>query len=182
MERQLQFSILQYLGSLKGRNFDDEGLEVAIQCISEALSLDVVPPLAVPLPWSLEETFEAGYSVLHDQRFSSFLAMLQGKAYFAGLTEGTSAYKERLGAARAKYDEKYGITTTSTSSSSPPPSNMPMEQLKAEANALKGEGNKFLSAGCLDEAIACYTKAIAIDDTNAVFPSNRAAALITLNR
>jgi len=53
------------------------------------------------------------------------------------------------------------------------------EQL-AEANRLKDEGNKLFSANDFRAAIHKFTQAIAIDDTNEVFYSNRSAASASL--
>lgn len=47
-----------------------------------------------------------------------------------------------------------------------------------EANKLKDEGNKALLSSRFDEAVELYTKAIALDPTQAVFFSNRAQAHI----
>lgn len=50
------------------------------------------------------------------------------------------------------------------------------EEAKAKANALKGEGNKAMAVKEFDVAIAKYSEAIALDPSNVVFLSNRAAA------
>ncbi len=47
---------------------------------------------------------------------------------------------------------------------------------KAAAEKLKAAGNAQMSAKKYDEAIKSYTQAIALDSTNAVYYSNRAAA------
>ncbi|KAI4526258.1 TPR-like protein [Schizophyllum commune Loenen D] len=47
---------------------------------------------------------------------------------------------------------------------------------KAQADKLKAEGNSLMSAKKYDDAIEAYTKAIALDPSNPVYYSNRAAA------
>lgn len=49
-------------------------------------------------------------------------------------------------------------------------------ETKAKADALKGEGNKAMAAKDFDTAVAKYSEAIALDASNVVYLSNRAAA------
>lgn len=56
------------------------------------------------------------------------------------------------------------------------------ESDKAEAEKLKGQGNTLLREEKYLEAMECYTKAIALNPTNPVYYSNRAATYSQLNR
>lgn len=47
------------------------------------------------------------------------------------------------------------------------------------AASFKDQGNKFLTAGAFDDAIAAYTKAIELDSSDHVFFSNRSAAFLS---
>lgn len=50
------------------------------------------------------------------------------------------------------------------------------EENRLKAENLKTEGNQLMKDEKYEEAIKCYTKAMELDSTNAVFPCNRAAA------
>lgn len=52
------------------------------------------------------------------------------------------------------------------------------EQRKVKADWEKERGNQFFKDNLLNEAINCYTSAIQLDPTNAVYPANRAMCLI----
>ncbi|TFK41280.1 hypothetical protein BDQ12DRAFT_600655 [Crucibulum laeve] len=62
----------------------------------------------------------------------------------------------------------------STSGTSSPKA--PSAEDKAEAEKLKASGNALMSSKKYDEAIDSYTKAVALDPSNPVYYSNRAAA------
>uniref|UniRef100_A0A0R3W549 TPR_REGION domain-containing protein n=1 Tax=Taenia asiatica TaxID=60517 RepID=A0A0R3W549_TAEAS len=53
---------------------------------------------------------------------------------------------------------------------------------KVEAEKLKTQGNSFMALDKFDEAIDCYSQAIALDPTNAIYYCNRAAAKSRLNK
>lgn len=65
-------------------------------------------------------------------------------------------------------------SSSSSSSSDLPPN--PSASDKAEAEKLKSKGNVLMGQKDYDAAIDAYTQAIKLDETNAVFFSNRAAA------
>jgi len=70
-----------------------------------------------------------------------------------------------------KTRDKIGSQTSATSSSK-----SPSPEDKAQAEKLKQSGNALMSSKNFDQAIESYTKAIALDGTNPVYYSNRAAA------
>lgn len=55
-------------------------------------------------------------------------------------------------------------------------------ETKAKADAAKAEGNKAMASKEFDTAIAKYTEAIALDPTNVVYLSNRAAAYSSVSQ
>ncbi|KAG1715804.1 hypothetical protein ID866_1380 [Astraeus odoratus] len=67
-----------------------------------------------------------------------------------------------------------------SSSSAPTKPSVPSPEDKKKADAQKAEGNKLMNAKKYDQAIEAYTKAIALDPTNPVYYSNRAAAYSTM--
>ncbi|GMM36788.1 Sgt2 protein [Saccharomycopsis crataegensis] len=81
-----------------------------------------------------------------------------------------------------------GASSSSSSSSSKEDSSVPVNisadetERKAKAEALKAEGNKVMAAQDFEAAIAKYTQAIEVLDTNAVYYSNRAAAYSSVGK
>lgn len=57
-----------------------------------------------------------------------------------------------------------------------------MDDLKAQAALLKGEGNTYFAAKEFVDAEAKFTEALALDDKNAILYSNRAACRLQLGK
>ncbi|CAG9578509.1 putative small glutamine-rich tetratricopeptide repeat protein [Leishmania major strain Friedlin] len=93
-----------------------------------------------------------------DEKFVSFVELLEKKGYFKGVEKGSDEYAQRLEKAREKFNQR----------------NNPYEGLTAEQ--IKNKGNELMSQAKYKEAIAYYTKAIELQPDNAVFFANRAAA------
>jgi len=70
------------------------------------------------------------------------------------------------------------VTPQASTSAAPPAPGKPevTTEAKAKADALKQTGNSQMSKKDYAAAISAYTEAIALDPTNAVYYSNRAAA------
>lgn len=78
--------------------------------------------------------------------------------------------RDRVGARPQPSD-----STPAAEASTPAPE-APSVEDKAKAEKLKQEGNALMSSKKYEEAIEMYTKAIALDASNPVYYSNRAAA------
>ncbi|KAG6868552.1 hypothetical protein C0993_001248 [Termitomyces sp. T159_Od127] len=113
---------------------DREGLEVAIQCIGEAFSVD---------PSDKQQA----------ERLSVKPATLQ------------SIFDVFL-----KTRDKVAAQPSTSAPKAPSPDD------KAQADAHKQRGNSLMSAKKYDDAISAYTDSVALDPTNPVYYSNRAAA------
>ncbi|KAF5375174.1 hypothetical protein D9758_000040 [Tetrapyrgos nigripes] len=75
-----------------------------------------------------------------------------------------------------KTREKVASTSQSSAASGSTASKGPSAEDKAKADKLKQEGNALMSSKKYDEAIEAYSQAIALDTTNPIYYSNRAAA------
>lgn len=128
-EKKLQYAILRYLAGIHARKGGDE-LGVAIQCLGEALSLDVQnqelhDKLSIA-PLTLPQVFDSGLATLENPRFRKFYNVLKAKGYFNGVQEGTEAYATRLATVKEKYEAKFASEqpqvppTTIPSTSAPP--------------------------------------------------------------
>lgn len=92
------------------------------------------------------------------------------------IADAFSINKADASAVSAKFGGK-SLLEAVNSAGSEKPENIEVDaDTKAQADALKAEGNKAMAARDFATAIAKYSDAIALDSTNVVYLSNRAAA------
>jgi hypothetical protein len=99
--------------------------------------------------------------------FDKFLETLKARGFFAGLTEGTAEWEERLGKARGKFREKFTGAAGGAEASDAAASNNNLRDRLAEeskkmeqAEAYKAQGNQALTDKKYAEAAQCYSKAV----------------------
>ena len=87
-----------------------------------------------------------------------------------------SIFEVALKTLNAKKTPAAAEPSSSSQSTSSPADKTPSADDKKKAEALKMEGNALISAKSYSSAIQKYNEAIALDPTNPVYYSNRAAA------
>lgn len=134
-------------------------------------------------------------SAASDAGFKKFVSRLKsGTTFFANIEEGSPEYEKRLKRAKVKYESKMAAKRGSLAEVSKgsagvvgesgdlePPA-VVSDENKKNAVAAKEEGNAELAKKDFAAAYDCYSRAIALDGTNAVYHSNQAAALIEMGR
>jgi hypothetical protein len=107
----LRAHILAYIESASARDPDDEGLDVALQCLRESFGKTALP--AVP-ETSLLAVFEAGRAALaqgsappSDRGFERFVSTLSQRGYFAGCVPGSAEYNSRLASAQSRFAARF---------------------------------------------------------------------------
>jgi len=187
----LNFAILEYLTKLRESS---EGIDVAIQCLSEAFGLDFNSnddeKQYSYRPHTLESLFAAGVSSLKaktiaekndeikaNPRFEPFLTKVSEKGYFTGCEEGSEEYNSRMQKLIDKFSQKL---EAEAAVSAPEPTPKIDEALLAQADELKNKGNDALvKTKDYRLAIDYYTQAIDMypDGPNThIYYCNRAAA------
>eukprot|EP00998_Keelungia_sp_KM082_P002165 NODE_1261_length_1405_cov_61.541471_g1250_i0.p1 GENE.NODE_1261_length_1405_cov_61.541471_g1250_i0~~NODE_1261_length_1405_cov_61.541471_g1250_i0.p1 ORF type:complete len:414 (+),score=107.26 NODE_1261_length_1405_cov_61.541471_g1250_i0:78-1319(+) len=167
LDKSVAFCVLQWLQKHKTK--EDEGLDVAMQCISEVfkvsatdLSLDCGSSLETLIGEALEKKGSTETDSVTQEKLNEFIQILKQKGYFDNLVEGSPEYQEKYETAKKKFQQR----------------NNPYAGLTAEQ--LKTQGNEKMTAGNFREAAQFYTKAIEADPTSAVYFCNRAAAFLHL--
>jgi len=92
--------------------------------------------------------------------------------------------EERLEKARQKFREKFDAAPGGSAAANPNLRDRVAGESKRmeQAEALKAEGNKHLTEKRYEEAAKCYSQAIVLWPSNAVYHSNRAAAFTHLQK
>jgi len=137
-----------------------------------------------------------------DSKYSKFIKTLTGAGFFNGVVEGSADYEARLAKAHETYVAKYGNRTAANSTApeaapAPAPEAAPAAPAPAapaapaveptpeeiaQAEEIKGQGNKALAAKNFEEAVALYGEALVLRPGHHIYLSNRAAALSYLDR
>ncbi len=184
-------AVLQHLEAAQtGSSANSDALMQAHKLLAEAYSIDVNDAeLRSKYPTnnlSLPDVYMAGRKSLLEQgtkstdpAFTNFLNRLKGTKFFAGVEEGSEEYLRRVEKARKKFEERpRGTPESPTAVPTTQNKEVPVvdEKTRAEADALKMEGNAQLKAGEFTKAAETYSKCIALDGTNAIYYGNRAAA------
>jgi len=197
----LHSALLQYLSQLQGAAAgstaaavglqDAEGLDVAIQCLTEATGADAKN---ANIDHGLLEIFARGVASISaiesHARWPQFLALLKEKAFFDGAAPGSLEHAKRMEQARAKFEAKYpgeqsgaaASPAAAAAAASPAAPAAVSAEAKAAAEAAKNAGNALLGKGDHAGAVAKYTEAIALNPSNAIYRANRAAAHVNLKQ
>jgi len=203
IEKKLVFSILQYLTEVNSKapeGVDVESLEVAIQCLSQAFSLDVndeehKKQHAIGSP--LDQVFR--YGLVLDASEDTPISGLLKKALNTAEKNPIKSREEQI------FEEKFeqylkSLTEKGFFTGTEPGtqqyndrvekarSRLKEEEEKAKqrrvelAEEKKAEGNTLLRENNIDEAIEKYSEAINLNPYNAIYYANRAAAYTSLRR
>jgi len=127
-------------------------------------------------------------------KYSQYVQSIRKKGFFGDFKPGSSEYEERMQRARRKFLEKFGTpehpSQAQTKNDMPKQTTtdaMQVDSMSKEekiklAEQHKVDGNNFLQAKQHIKAIESYTKAIELDDSNAIYYCNRAAVYSHLGR
>lgn len=118
-----------------------------------------------------------------DATFLKFISKLKETTdFFKGVEEGGSEYERRLSRARDKFESKQKEKRQKLEKESAARQTETCKAAdKAIAEKLKIEGNNELKAQNYQKAHELYTKCIELDEANAIYYSNRAAARMQLS-
>lgn len=192
-DSKLLIAVANYLKSLschsKLNDDQKEALTIATETLRELLPNKEEPGFNLTDIYqsycqSSQTTPVSGSSNVHaanqtkTDKFHQFVDVLKKNNFFAGTTPGSAQYKERLDAARQKYNTKFPNLAIDDLETVAPKGLIPgTPEAKEMANKIKNEGNALLGSKAFEKAAEKYTEAIALDPENAIFYGNRAAAL-----
>ncbi|BBN17954.1 small glutamine-rich tetratricopeptide repeat-containing protein alpha [Marchantia polymorpha subsp. ruderalis] len=207
LSRSIVSSFLQFLSTVEAApGQDTEGIEVAAQCLAEVFGINNQRPDERIRLISLIDLFNSA-GVLHasdikehvpsapttpagessqssaspsagpedELLLNQFNEGLDNAGFFEGTVQGTPEHEEKLKHAMSVLEEARKKVRSSVSA--PSWSKYYTEDALVLAEAFKIQGNITLNALQYDTAIHLYTIAITLCRDNAIFHSNRAAAL-----
>ncbi|XP_071799364.1 small glutamine-rich tetratricopeptide repeat-containing protein alpha-like [Asterias amurensis] len=158
-KRQLIFSILEFLeDEIKSGTLDEEAvesIEVSTQCLETAYGINTRDHGVLRPDRSLREMFKTVYGTPD-----------------ASLGTNNDLYMEPDIRSPSAPDVCSSVTANDCS---------PSGDEKKKAEESKNQGNELMKQERYNEAAVCYTNAISVDSTNAVYYSNRAAAFSKLD-
>lgn len=185
-------NFVEYLLSVKGEAADPSNVENAVAILEEEFGLsDQVETFKEHsyYPTTAGEIFEAGVGALKSQtygealaeatsngKFDAFVDVVKSKGYFDGAEEDSVEYLKRNAKLMRKFKEK---------AAKAPSSGPTAEEAQAQADDLKFKGNAAINAKNYEEAVRCYTEALALvsdGPESHVYHSNRAAAYCYLKK
>lgn len=182
--------VLQSQEKLKGPALID--VERAVSTISEAHDVGSLPDLNPHPTADVGSIYRAGSLAmrLQERSFAEFLALLNAEtSFFDGANRGSPEYDARLEKARSAFEARlarkhddYLNTATDAGTKQTNATTAPDQHSIDEAERLKEKGNESVKAKDYPRAHDLYTEAIRLNPTSAVYFSNRAAALIHLER
>ncbi|KAF0976944.1 hypothetical protein FDP41_004239 [Naegleria fowleri] len=173
--RELLKSIVDFLSRT---TTDNEETQLAVQMLRNTYSIG---PVENNNTINLEQVWRAGCEKLDivdysmDEKFKAFMKQLDSMGYFKN-TSNTDTYEMRYEKAKLKFQEKmksHQQTTTGSASSA-------VDVEKAEK--AKEEGNEKLKNKDYEGAIESYRIAMQYNPQNHIYPSNMAAAYISLGQ
>jgi small glutamine-rich tetratricopeptide repeat-containing protein alpha len=189
---QVNFLVAEYLSSLKAKNpGSSDALDTVIQLLQDEFptcnqsDVDNFKSNSF-YPRELGEIVDAGVKSLGLQsfdeaserakansKFDAFFDVVVAKGYFQGCEDDSVEYLQRYAKLIKKFQEKSGKTAASK------------EDLEAQAEEAKTQGNKSINAKNYAEAEGLYSKALELSadgPSSHIYYSNRAAASCHLRK
>jgi len=157
-------------------------------CLGLANYEQIANALANSTSQSSPKPFE---DATREKQYQEFEAILVKQGYFKGTEKGSDEYNKRCAKAREKFLlKKQQPTTNNTEKVATPSTHAPTLTAESEisfddqerAESFKNRGNKLLQQKKFDKAVKEYQKAINLNPYNAIYHSNKAAALLHLQK
>jgi small glutamine-rich tetratricopeptide repeat-containing protein alpha len=194
MENKVNYNIVKYLKDLANKR-NDATLQTGVEYLTTAFNLSLneendkqylvhdfhnLLEHAVGGGSSQKSTSSTSSSTSDiDKKFEDYKKILISKNYFAGTTEGSQEYNDRLLKAKDKFYEKYKTDNANTNTNTTTIGSD--EDNKKKSEELKVQGNEKFKLKDFDGAIKCYSEAIQLYP-NSIYYHNRGIAYSKVNQ